>query len=78
METRPEFDYSKLRGRIIEKFGTLKAFARAMKMSSASLTNKLTGLTYFSQADIVKSVDLLEIEPGAVSLYFFALKVKKT
>ena len=78
MENKPVFDYSKLRGRIIEKFGTLKAFAQAMHMSSPSLTNKLAGQTYFSQADIIKAIDLLCIEDEPVTPYFFTLKVKKT
>ena len=37
------FDYSKLIGRIIEKFKTQKAFAKAMKLSANTWSNKVSG-----------------------------------
>ena len=33
-----EFDYSKLRGRIIEKFGTMRSFAESMHMHANTLS----------------------------------------
>lgn len=35
------FDYSKMRGKIREKFGTQNAFAEAMEFSSATLSDML-------------------------------------
>ena len=71
------FDYSKLAGRIREKFGTQKAFAEKLGIAECSLSLKMTGYSYFSQAEICKAVKLLDLEPGSVTDYFFTLKVKK-
>lgn len=72
------FDYSKLAGRIREKFGTQKAFAKKLGISEGSLSLKMTNYTYFSQPEIKKAVQLLELEPGTVTEYFFTPRVKKT
>ena len=72
------FDYSKLAGRIREKFGTQKAFAKKLGISEGTLSLKMTNYTYFSQAEIQKSALLLELEPGTVVDYFFTPKVKKS
>lgn len=72
------FDYSKLAGKIREKFGTQKAFAKKLGISEGSLSLKLTNYHYFSQAEIRKAVQLLELDPGVVTEYFFTQKVKKT
>ena len=66
------FDYSKLKGRIREKIGTQKKFAESMGLSSASISSKLTNKTYFDQAEIERAAKILDIDPGDISLYFFA------
>lgn len=72
------FDYSKLAGRIREKFGTQKAFAKKLGISEGSLSLKMTNYHYFSQAEIRKAVQLLDLDPGVVTEYFFTQKVKKS
>jgi len=69
------FDYSKLAGRITEKFGTRKLFAERLGISESTLSMKMSGTFYFSQTEIEKSMRLLAIEPGTVSDYFFTVKV---
>ncbi len=69
------FDYNKLRGRIVEKFGTQSAFAEAMGMSNGTLSMKLASKSYFSADEIVKACELLEITSGEVSAYFFTREV---
>ena len=69
------FDYSKLKGKIIEKFGSQTAFAKALGVSDATMTSKLTGKTYFSQDEIMKSLEFLDIEPGLTTDYFFTARV---
>ena len=69
------FDYSKLSGRIKEKFGSQKAFAKALGVTDTTLSNKITGVFYFTQAEIKKSCQLLEVEPGKVTDYFCTEKV---
>ena len=75
MTSNPVFDYSKLRGRIVEKYGTQKRFSQAMNMSESSLTLKLAGASYFTQGEIYRAKMLLDLEEGSVSPYFFTLKV---
>ncbi len=74
MGTKPVFDYSKLRGRIIEKFGTQKVFSEKMNMSEATLTQKLAGRTYFTQGEMYRAGELLDLD-GSYRPYFFTLRV---
>ena len=39
-----EYDYSKLKGRITEKFGTQSEFLKAITMSEPTLIKKLNGV----------------------------------
>ena len=68
-----KFNYSKLKGRIIEKCGTQKAFAEQLGINEGTLTSKLQGYTYFSQDEIMKGVGILGIEPESVTAYFFTV-----
>ena len=70
---KTRFDYSKLKGRIKEKCGSQKVFAELLNVSEGTLTSKLQGYTYFTQDEIMKSTEILEIEACDVSLYFFTL-----
>ena len=71
------FDFSKLRGRIKEIYGTQTAFAVAMLMNEATLSNKLNNNVEFSPKEIIRACLLLSIELKAVNIYFFTLKVQK-
>ena len=71
MTEKVVFDYSKLRGRIIEKCGSYKTFANAVGLSPTAVSLKLCNKAYFSQTDINRAVDVLDIEPGSVGAYFF-------
>lgn len=66
------YTYAKLKGRIVEKFGTQKAFADAIGISENSISKKLNGLTGFSQEDIVLWSEKLEIDLREAGKYFFA------
>ena len=68
-----KFAYSKLRGKITEKCGTQKAFSEALGITEGTLTSKLQGHTYFSQDEIYRSIEILGIDPGKVTLYFFTV-----
>lgn len=65
------YDYSKLKGRIKEVFGTQEAFAAAMEMSSAALSARLNNVNNFSQAEIDLACQLLHIPDGEIRSYFF-------
>ncbi|WP_258454766.1 DUF739 family protein [Aerococcus mictus] len=45
-----EFDYRKLRGRIIEIYGSVKNFSKAMELSEPTMSMKLNGGLSFSQS----------------------------
>ena len=72
---RPTFDYSKLNGRIREVFGTQKKFAESMRISSATISKKLTGKTYFDQQEVFQATELLGIRPGDITVYFFTQRL---
>lgn len=72
-----EFDYSRLRGKIREVFGTEAAFAKALGMGRVSISQRLNNVLEFSSPEILKSCTLLGISSDEIHLYFFAEKVQK-
>lgn len=73
-----KFDYSKLTGRIIEKFGSRKAFAEACGFSENTISKKLSGKMAITTNDIVNwsKSELLDIATINIPDYFFAIKVQ--
>lgn len=69
------FDYSKLRGKIVEKFRTQGGFARAIHMSDRSMSLKLNNGIGLSQSDIILWCNILDIETKDIPEYFFTEKV---
>lgn len=72
-----EYDFSKLKGKIKELFGTQEAFANAMGISPPTMSYKLNGVTEWTQDEIVKAIKLLNIPPEEIHVYFFTQKVEK-
>lgn len=70
------FDYSKLRGKIREVFGTQSKFAKAMGLSSVTLSAKLNNTVAFTQSEINRACELLKIPLEFIPIYFFTEKVK--
>ena len=70
------YDYSKLIGRIVERYGTRSAFAAALGMSDKSLSSKLSNKIGFKQSEICKSSVLLGIQDQEIGTYFFTQKVQ--
>lgn len=70
------YDYSKLKGRIIEKCGTLGEFAKRMSLSDKTIGLKLDQLRPFTAKDIEKAVAVLDLDRSEINLYFFTLKVQ--
>lgn len=69
------YDYSKLKGRIIEKFGSRGDFAKAIPISEKTLSSKLTGKTSWSQKQMMRVCEILAIPQYEIPAYFFATKV---
>lgn len=70
-----DFKHNKLRGRIVEKYGTMSRFADAANISMVSLSNKLNNKSRISREQIIKWSEILEIPPSEVPDYFFAQEV---
>ena len=64
-------DYSKLIGRIIEKFGTRSAFADAMGLKHEALSRRLNNKADFKTEEYIRACDLLDISPKEIYTYFF-------
>ena len=73
MRKKTAFDYSKLTGRIIEKFGSQRAFAEATGFSEVTISKKLSGKMAITTDDITEwsKLELLDIYPCDYHLYFF-------
>ena len=69
------FIYNKLRGRIIEKFGSMESFAETLGISSVSLSKKMNNKMGISREEIVRWAELLDISVDDYGAYFFAKEV---
>lgn len=70
------FDYSKLNGRIVQKYGTQLKFAEAMELSERSMSLKLNCKIGWKQSEILKACKLLEIAIVEIPDYFFCDRVQ--
>lgn len=70
------FDYSKLRGRIMEVCGTQIRFSERMGWSQRTLSLKLNGHVAWKQDEICLAMDILGINEDELVVYFFNNKVK--
>lgn len=68
------YDYSKLIGRIIEKFGTQAKFAVSMNLSERTVSLKLTNHVGWKQDEIVTASTLLDISLKEIPWYFFNIE----
>lgn len=64
--------YSKLRGRITEKGKTQAEIAREIGISPQAMSYKMNGKIGFSQKDIIKICDILDIDLSNVGSFFYA------
>lgn len=66
-----ESRYRKLRGRIVEVYGSQAAFARQLGVAYNTMSAKMTGKTGISSEDIVLWCEMLDIRRGEIGTYFF-------
>lgn len=66
------FDFSKLRGRIIEKFGTCAAFAEAVGLPESSVSARLNNRVSIDSDEIMEWIQpgLLDIPVTEIHIYF--------
>nr|DAS30178.1 MAG TPA: Protein of unknown function (DUF739) [Caudoviricetes sp.] len=65
------YKYNKLRGRIVERFGSQEKFAETLKKSNVSVSRKMNGKVGFSQNDMVEWGNLLHIPLEEYGEFFF-------
>lgn len=73
-----QFDFGRLRGRIIEKFGSCAAFAESIGRSSVWLSNRLNNVVHWASDEIAEvcKPDRLDIPPEEIPAYFFTPKFR--
>ncbi len=69
------FDYSKLKGKIREKYKVQENFAKVLGIANNTLSTKLNNASDFSQSQIYKAVEALDIQKSDICDYFFSLEV---
>lgn len=69
-------DYDKLKGRIIEKYGSRRSYAKALGIPESTLSKKLNGKSPFSQEEILTHCKFLDVSIDKIPLYFFTVKVR--
>ena len=70
------FDYSKLRGRIVEKYNSQACFAKEIGMSQRTLSLKMQGKRVWRQDEICTALLLLDLKEDDIHEYFFKTKVQ--
>lgn len=64
--------YNKLKGRIVEKYGSQTKFASALGMTENTVSRKMQDKVEFSKDDMVRWAELLDIDSSEFWDYFFA------
>ena len=70
---KPQYNYSRLRGKIREVLGTEGEFASQLGRSHNFIVSVFKGNSYFEQKDIDRACQILGIEPDDIGVYFFAI-----
>ena len=71
------FDFSKLRGRIVEKFGTCEAFAAAMGKSKGWISLRLNNTVQWQSSEMMEAAALLDIPAVEIPVFFLTPKFDK-
>lgn len=69
-----EFDYKKLRARIMEKVGSNGKMAEHLGITETSFSRKMNNKVGFSSQDICEMVSVLGISTEEIGDYFFTPK----
>ena len=70
------FNYNKLRGKIVEVFGTQDNFAKKLGISTNALSRKLNNKISLSQKEVIQWAELLGICEKDYKAYFFTIEVQ--
>lgn len=65
------FDYSKLKGKIVEKYGNQTNFVKEFGVSENTFSRKMNNKVRFTPDDIIKISYMLDISKDEIGEYFF-------
>ena len=67
------YDYSMLKERITDRFGSAAAFANEIGISERDVSRKLNNECSWKQSEIEKAADALDIWEPYIQRYFFSV-----
>lgn len=70
-------NYCRLKGRVVEKFGTVGNFADAIGITRETMSKRFHNKSYWRQDEIIKAIGLLDIPASEIDSYFFDLSVRE-
>lgn len=71
-----KYNFSKLKGKITEVFGTQKEFAKRIDIEPTTLSNKINGNSCFNVKEIEKAIVVLGIDRADIIEYFLTPEVQ--
>lgn len=71
------FDFSRLKGRIIERHGSLSGFADVLGKPVSHVSRCLRGEIEFNQPRVMEWCEVLEIPCDEIAYFFYVLKVDR-
>ena len=71
MSEKLTFNYAKLRGRIVEKCGTIQKATAESGIRSELFTDAFKGRRTFTQTEIATLCEILQIPGEEIAAYFF-------
>ncbi len=69
------FDLSKLKGRMVEKSINQHLLAKMIGVSSTTISAKMNNHVDFTQSEIMRMTEILDIPPQEIRDYFLTLKI---
>lgn len=72
-----KYDYTKLKQRIKDKYGSYAAYAKEIGTTKSTLSLKLNNKFAFTQPEIEKSLPLLDIPRREIPDFYFSLLVEE-
>lgn len=73
---KTNYDFSKLKGRIIEKNFTMEEIAKAIKISKTSFSYKINNIRDFNLREVDALIKQLDIPAEEIENYFFKQSVE--
>ena len=70
--------HSKLRGKIVEVYGSIRDFSKDTNVSEQTIIAKLNGRVPFKQPEIILWCNLLGVEKDQIGEFFFSEDTFKT